>query len=80
MSIPVNDPNWVEPEAEVRLADESVYCVCRTRDDGSFMINCDFCQDWFHGRCVGIRERVGDLVDVFVCPNCTAAGKGIARP
>lgn len=93
MSVPEKDPNWVEPAAEVchkrdsqvghtnqvRLADEGVYCVCRTRDDGSFMILCEYCEDWFHGKCVGIRERDGPLVDVFVCPNCTKLGKGISR-
>lgn len=90
MSVPVNDPKWVEPEAEVcahthsqldhtkqvRLADEGVYCICRERDDGTFMILCEFCNDWFHGRCIGIRERDGPFVDVYVCPNCAKAGKG----
>jgi hypothetical protein len=82
--------DWVEPEAEVcgcaelsvtsqdRLADEGVYCICRTRDDGTFMILCEICQDWMHGRCIGIRERDGQFVDVYVCPNCTKAGKGKA--
>lgn len=55
---------------------ESLYCVCRQKDDGTFMICCDECSDWFHGKCVGILERDAKFVDNFVCPNCTAAGKG----
>lgn len=28
-----------------------VYCVCREPYDVSrFMIECDICKDWFHGR------------------------------
>ena len=38
---------------------QDVYCVCRGPDDGSFMLLCDACSDWFHGRCVGVaREQV----------------------
>lgn len=26
--------------------DEQVYCICRGKDDGSFMISCERCEDW----------------------------------
>lgn len=32
---------------------------------------------WYHGRCVGLRERDGKFVDVYVCDKCTKEGKGI---
>ena len=30
---------------------EELYCVCRKPyQDNEFMIQCDACKDWFHGR------------------------------
>ncbi|XP_056004155.1 uncharacterized protein LOC130049934 [Ostrea edulis] len=29
------------------------YCLCRQADDGKLMIQCDRCEEWFHGKCVG---------------------------
>ena len=29
-----------------------IYCICRLPDDGSQMIECDKCQNWFHTNCV----------------------------
>lgn len=28
--------------------DGEVYCVCRTSDVTGTMLECDFCEDWFH--------------------------------
>ena len=56
---------------------DDVYCICRKPDNGTFMIGCDgTCDDWFHGKCVGIEERDKNLIDKYVCPNCTKAGAG----
>lgn len=35
-----------------------------------FYICCDRCQDWFHGRCVGILQTEADNIDEYICPNC----------
>jgi len=41
------------------------------------MIGCDgTCDDWFHGKCVGIEERDKNLIDKYMCPGCTKAGIG----
>ncbi|KAF9284073.1 hypothetical protein BGZ68_004923 [Mortierella alpina] len=55
---------------------EVINCICAnpTLDDGLFMIACDSCEEWFHGRCVGIRE--GDAVTTWFCQRCTAKGRG----
>ena len=30
---------------------ETVYCLCRKPyDESEFMIECDVCKDWYHGR------------------------------
>lgn len=42
--------------------------VCR------FMICCDKCEDWFHGKCVGITVAQGKKMERegrdYVCPIC----------
>jgi hypothetical protein len=34
-------------------AASEVYCYCRQGDDGSPMVSCDSCEEWFHCGCVG---------------------------
>jgi COMPASS component SPP1 len=55
---------------------DDLYCLCRRPDTGTFMIGCDGCDDWFHGKCVSIEERDKNLIDKFMCPRCTEAGTG----
>lgn len=58
-------------------SDDELYCICRKPDNGTFMIGCDgTCDDWFHGKCVGIEERDKNLIDKYICPSCTKAGIG----
>jgi COMPASS component SPP1 len=40
------------------------------------MIYCEICEDWFHGSCVSLEESDEPLIDNYVCPPCTADGKG----
>ncbi|KAF2101241.1 hypothetical protein NA57DRAFT_35669 [Rhizodiscina lignyota] len=59
-------------------SDNEVYCVCRKPDNHSWMIACDGgCDDWFHGKCVKMREDMGELIDKYICPNCTRDGRGV---
>ena len=47
------------------------YCFCKKPDDGSFMIQCDQCDEWFHGKCVRIAPEEGKLLDKYFCPFCS---------
>ncbi|XP_041077754.1 nucleosome-remodeling factor subunit BPTF-like isoform X3 [Polyodon spathula] len=50
---------------------EELYCICRTPyDEAQFYIGCDRCQNWYHGRCVGIVQSEATLIDEYVCPQC----------
>lgn len=50
---------------------QELYCLCRQPyDESKFYICCDKCQDWFHGRCVGILQSEADNIDEYICPNC----------
>ncbi len=33
-------------DAEKDTEDEKEYCICRGKDDGTFMISCERCQEW----------------------------------
>lgn len=48
--------------------DSELFCICRKPDDHTWMIACDGgCEDWFHGRCVDMNERDGNLIDKYIC-------------
>ncbi|KAG5899121.1 hypothetical protein JTB14_021623 [Gonioctena quinquepunctata] len=48
-----------------------LYCLCQQPyDESQFYICCDRCQDWFHGRCVGILQSEADNIDEYICPRC----------
>ena len=36
----------------IKIEECTIYCHCRLPDDGSEMVCCDTCQEWFHTRCV----------------------------
>uniref|UniRef100_A0A8C1GT62 Histone lysine demethylase PHF8 n=1 Tax=Cyprinus carpio TaxID=7962 RepID=A0A8C1GT62_CYPCA len=56
---------------DFRMASVPVYCLCRLPYDVTrFMIECDVCQDWFHGSCVGVEEDKAADIDQYHCPNC----------
>ena len=54
------------------------YCTCRGGASGSFMIGCDHCDGWFHGKCVGVSAKAGDILasngSKYMCPLCSAQG------
>ncbi|KAL8695899.1 MAG: hypothetical protein Q9201_007911 [Fulgogasparrea decipioides] len=67
----------VAAEDEDDDEDDGVFCICRGPDNHTWMIACDGpCEDWFHGRCIDMTEKEGELIEKYFCPNCTEAGKG----
>eukprot|EP00095_Tigriopus_kingsejongensis_P009703 maker-scaffold1466_size39939-snap-gene-0.7 protein:Tk09703 transcript:maker-scaffold1466_size39939-snap-gene-0.7-mRNA-1 annotation:"phd finger and cxxc domain-containing protein cg17446-like" len=47
-----------------------LYCICRSNDVKRFMIGCDHCEDWFHGRCIQVTEKEAKYIKKFFCPEC----------
>ena len=52
------------------------YCVedCQRGrvEDGSFMVGCDVCDNWYHGDCVGISKDEANTMDSYLCARCRA--------
>ena len=49
------------------------YCLCRGPNDGSFMVECDVCQQWYHGECVKLKVKIQKLYLIaIVTMNSTA--------
>ena len=61
------------------LNSEELYCVCRKLDNGTLMISCDNCEEWFHTRCMKIDLQHLDLLDRFFCKFCQWKGKGVTH-
>ena len=53
------------------LVDAPIWCYCRKPDNGSLMIMCDGCGEWFHTKkCLKLSKKQVDKIDVFLCRDC----------
>ena len=50
--------------------DQKKYCVCKKPYSGRFMIQCDFCDEWYHGSCVNITVTDALVVDKYKRKAC----------
>ena len=50
-------------------SDDAVWCICR-KSAGGFMIECEACNEWYHGKCIGIDAELGARIDHFTCHRC----------
>ncbi|KAI0788754.1 hypothetical protein C8Q75DRAFT_767793 [Abortiporus biennis] len=48
-----------------------VYCTCRGSNDGSPMILCSGCNEWYHFRCIDLAEKDAEEIQLYVCPACS---------
>ncbi|KAF8554551.1 hypothetical protein OG21DRAFT_1522368 [Imleria badia] len=53
-------------------SDNEVLCICRGRDDGRPLVQCDACRTWYHLECIGIQStsELGREEDPWFCANC----------
>ncbi|XP_075997513.1 CXXC-type zinc finger protein 1b isoform X1 [Genypterus blacodes] len=47
-----------------------LYCICRKPDINCFMIGCDNCNEWFHGHCISITEKMAKAIREWYCMRC----------
>ncbi|XP_053684780.1 death-inducer obliterator 1-like [Sabethes cyaneus] len=64
-----SDESWNSEDDPDRL-----WCICKQPHNNRFMICCDVCEDWFHGKCVNITKAMGQQMEEdgieWTCPNC----------
>ncbi|XP_055605971.1 death-inducer obliterator 1 [Uranotaenia lowii] len=64
-----SDESWNSEDDPDRL-----WCICKQPHNNRFMICCDACEDWFHGKCVNITKAMGQQMEEdgieWTCPNC----------
>ncbi|CAH1784566.1 unnamed protein product [Owenia fusiformis] len=46
------------------------YCICRSTDGTRFMIQCDHCEEWYHGDCIGVNQSTSKKIKYYVCRSC----------
>uniref|UniRef100_A0A1L8DIA1 Putative transcription factor datf1 n=1 Tax=Nyssomyia neivai TaxID=330878 RepID=A0A1L8DIA1_9DIPT len=68
-----SDASWNSEDDPDRL-----WCICKQPHNNRFMICCDACEDWFHGKCVNITKAMGQQMEEqgieWRCPNCLKKG------
>ncbi|XP_016420119.1 CXXC-type zinc finger protein 1-like isoform X1 [Sinocyclocheilus rhinocerous] len=47
-----------------------LYCICRKPDINCFMIGCDNCNEWFHGHCINVTEKMAKAIREWYCNQC----------
>ncbi|KAF9421447.1 hypothetical protein HW555_002662 [Spodoptera exigua] len=60
-----------------------LWCICKQPHNNRFMICCDGCEDWFHGKCVNITKAMGQQMEEqgieWRCPNCIKKAKSQSK-
>jgi hypothetical protein len=75
-AVPVKPRNRLAP---TRVSDPLLHCTCRKPDNCKLMIQCDTCEEWFHGRCVGLTQDEADRLDHYFCPSCPTVSLSLCR-
>ncbi|XP_054993604.1 PHD finger protein 20 isoform X1 [Sorex araneus] len=57
-----------ELDADERYDFEVVRCICEIQEENDFMIQCEECQCWQHGVCMGLlEENVPEKYTCYIC-------------
>ncbi|KAJ8953859.1 hypothetical protein NQ314_007199 [Rhamnusium bicolor] len=51
-----------------------LWCICNQPHNNRFMICCDTCEEWYHGKCVNITKAMGQQMEAegkeWICLFC----------
>ena len=65
-------------QVQVQIQEDEYICPqCDKPDNGTPMIGCDKCDQWYHWQCVGINIPPKDE-DSWFCPQCIEKQAAIA--
>ncbi|KAH3733967.1 hypothetical protein DPMN_040406 [Dreissena polymorpha] len=69
-------PAWLTKERDQLEADRGetaygqLYCLGRKPLQGRFMIQCDHCDEWYHGLFVNVMATDALDIQKYRCPKC----------
>ncbi|KAF4094062.1 hypothetical protein AMELA_G00008930 [Ameiurus melas] len=74
MESELSDMDQVPAVDHSRVEEEKapLYCICRKPDINCFMIGCDNCNEWFHGHCINMTEKMAKGIREWYCQQCQA--------
>ena len=76
-------PTWIKTYKEQTTVDtqddNGVYCLCKKPWSGQFMIQCDYCQEWYHGSCIDLTPSEALSIDKFRCQDCGGVPRSSPR-
>ncbi|KAK4879330.1 hypothetical protein RN001_007476 [Aquatica leii] len=53
---------------------DKLWCICNQPHNNRFMICCDSCEEWYHGKCVNVTKAMGHMMEVkgreWICLYC----------
>ncbi|KAK0291854.1 hypothetical protein LTR35_001282 [Friedmanniomyces endolithicus] len=62
-------PDEGQPIADGSNSSRDVFCICR-RPEAGMMIECEYCHEWYHGKCLKIARGKVKEDDKYTCPVC----------
>ncbi|XP_063978171.1 uncharacterized protein Pps isoform X2 [Diachasmimorpha longicaudata] len=75
MDSEIDDDDEEEDNSDSEDDPNRLWCICKRPHNNRFMICCDVCEDWFHGKCVHVSTAMGQQMEEqgieWVCPNCS---------
>lgn len=51
---------------------EPVFCICRQPDDHTLMLQCNYCDEWYHARCLQMTAEQVEQMKEYECAACRA--------
>lgn len=66
----LRDFTFADPAPSDANTDDDVFYVCKKPWGGQFMIQCDYCGEWFHGVCINIAPSEALDIATFKCAVC----------
>ncbi|KAL1497120.1 hypothetical protein ABEB36_008130 [Hypothenemus hampei] len=57
------DSSGGEGEEESEDDPNKLWCICNQPHNNRFMICCDTCEEWYHGKCVNITKAMGQQME-----------------
>ncbi|CAL1715045.1 unnamed protein product [Somion occarium] len=63
-------PETKSTRAKTKAKAPKVYCTCKKPDDGTPMILCSECKEWYHFNCVDLKESDAEDIRLYICPAC----------